>query len=120
MHPTIPEFLRSMPTGWRVVSANIAHLGDDEPPFGASYDDLIEDFIVVHSDSLAIGIELDWFPERSPLGEFRLSAIDFSDPRRLVENYVTPIRTFTTRSLRGGLDELFRWMIQLNENSKNT
>ena len=109
-----------MPAGWRVVSVNIADLGDDQPPFGASYDDLVEDFIVVHSDSLEIGIEVDWFPERSPLGEFTLSAIDFSDPGRLAESYATPIRTFTTRSLRGGLDELFRWMIQFNDNAKNT
>jgi hypothetical protein len=117
---SIPEFLRSLPPGWRFVSAsaNIDHLVDDEPPFGVSSEDLLEDFIILHSDSLQIALEMDWFPERSLSGQFTLNAIDFSDPERLTDSYAKPIRTFTTRSLRGALEEMFRWMVEFNANKK--
>ena len=120
MPPTIPEFLRSLPPNWRFVSASadIHHLADDEPPFGVPVQDLLEDFIRVHSDSLAIGVEMDWFPERSLSGQFTLSAMDFSDPERLADSYAKPLRTFTTRSLRAAVDEMFRWMVEFNANAK--
>jgi hypothetical protein len=120
MLPTVPEFLRSLPPGWRFVSAsaNIDYLGDDEPPFGVPAKDLLEDFIRVHSDSLQIALEMDWFPEHSLSGQFTLSAIDFSEPGRLADSYARPIRSFTTRSLRGALEEMFRWMVEFNANEK--
>lgn len=114
MEPTIPEFLRSLPAGWRFVraSANIPQLGDDQPPFGVPIEDLLENFIVVHSDQLEISIEMDWLPERSLSGQFILSAIAF------LGTEMREIRTFTTRSLRCGLDEMFRWMVEFSANEK--
>jgi hypothetical protein len=106
----LPEFLRDLPPGWRVVESKVACLHSDEPPFGASYDDLLEDFITVHSDQLQLGLEVDWLPERSPTGQFILSAIDFSAPKRLADSYAHPHRTFTTRSLRRVVDEMRVWM----------
>jgi hypothetical protein len=118
MQWSIPEFLRDMPQGWRIVTVKVDHLGEDQPPFGSSYDDLLEDFIVVHSDGLEIGLEMDWLPERSPSGQFTLCAIDFSDPARLADSYAKPIRTFTTRSLRRGVEELCAWMREFSNYEK--
>jgi hypothetical protein len=109
---SIPEFLRDLPPSWRVVESKISRLGDDEPPFGVSYEDLLEDFISVHSDPLELGLEVDWLPERSPSGQFVLSAIDFSAPERLAESYAHPRRTFTTRSLHRVVDEMRAWMLE--------
>ena len=111
------EFLRELPPGWRVVEAKTAYLDEDEPPFGASYDDLLEDFVIVYSDNLQLRLEVDWRPERSPTGQFFLSAIDFSVPERLADSYAHPRRTFTTRSLRGVIGELRAWTEELTPDS---
>src|SRR6185436_15707960 len=110
----IPELLQDLPLDWRVVELKVARLGDDQPPFGLSYDDLLEDFITVHSDRLQLGLEVDWLPERSPSGQFVLSAIDFSEPERLAESYAHPRRTFTTRSLHRVVDEMRAWMLEFS------
>ena len=117
MQPTIPKLLRDLPRGWRIITVQLALLdvAKDEPPFGLSYEDLLEDFIVVHSDTLEISLELDWLPERSPAGRFTLSAVDFSSPEKLAESYVKPLRTFTTRSLQSGIEEMHKWMIEFSE-----
>ena len=39
---------------WRVVEAQVSRLGVDEPPFGMSYQDLLEDFIVVNTDEVLL------------------------------------------------------------------
>lgn len=109
---SIPEFLQDLPSDWRLVESKVARLADDQPPFGASYNDLLEDFITVHSDRLQLGLEVDWLPERSPSGQFILSAIDFSAPERLTEMYAHPRRTFTTRSLHRVIAEVRAWMLE--------
>jgi hypothetical protein len=114
---SIPEFLQDLPLGWRVVESKILRLGDDEPPFGVSYDDLLEDFIVVHSDSLKLGLEVDWLPECSPSGQLVLSAIDFSTPERLANSYANPRRKLTTRSLRRVIDEMHAWMLEFSHDT---
>jgi hypothetical protein len=119
MQPNIPEFLKDIQPGWRVVMATAFRIGDDQPPFGVSYDDLLEDFIVVHSDDLDISLEIDWLPERSPSGQFTLTAIDFSMPDRLADSYAKPLRTFTTRSLRQVIEEMRRWMSEFTANGKS-
>jgi hypothetical protein len=109
---SIPEFLTELPLDWRIVMAKVSRIVTDEPPFGISYDDLLEDFIVVHSDRLQLSLEIDWLPERSPSGQFILSAIDFSSPDRLADSYARPRRTFTTRSLRSAIEQLRAWMVE--------
>jgi hypothetical protein len=111
---SIPEFFQDLPPGWRLVDSNVSRLGDDEPPFGLSYDDLLEDFITVYSDTLELGLEVDWLPERSPSGQFILSAIDFSAPDRLADSYAHPRRTFTTRSLHRVIAEMRAWMLEFS------
>ena len=112
-----PEFFQDLPPGWRVVESKVTRLGDDEPPFGASYDDLLEDFITVHSDRLELGLEVDWLPERSPTGQFILSAIDFSVPERLADSYAHPRRSFRTRSLHRVIDEMRAWMLEFTHDT---
>jgi hypothetical protein len=109
---SIPEFLTDLPLDWRVVEAKVSRLGEDEPPFGISYEDLLEDLIVVHSDRLQLALEIDWLPERSPSGQLILSAIDFSTPERLADSYARPRRTFATRSLRDAIEQLRAWMVE--------
>jgi hypothetical protein len=106
----IPHFLADLPLDWRIVEAKVSGVTADEPPFGLSYNDLLEDFIVVHSDRLQLSLEIDWLPERSPSGQFILSAIDFSAPERLTDSYAHPRRTFTTHSLRCAIEQLRAWM----------
>ncbi len=118
MQPSIPEFLKDLQPGWRVVEAKVFCLDNDQPPFGISYDDLLEDLIVVHSDDLDIALEIDWLPERSPVGQFTLSAIDFSEPDRLADSYAKPLRTLTTRSLRHVIHEMRTWMLEFSMNKK--
>jgi hypothetical protein len=109
---SVPEFLTELPLDWRIVTTKISCIAADEPPFGISYDDLLEDFIVVHSDRLQLSLEIDWLPERSPSGQFTLSAIDLSSPERLADSYAQPRRTFTTRSLRSAIEQLRAWMVE--------
>jgi len=70
-------------------------LSSDDPPFGLSWEELMEDLVFVSSESLGRGIDLGWYPDRSPDGQFVIQLVDLAD---LTGTYAKPIREFRTRS----------------------
>ena len=70
----------------------------------------MEDMVFVASARSRLGIDLGWYPDRSPHGQFRLEVVDLADIDRLVSTYAKPIREFTTRSVWAANRKMEDWM----------
>ena len=56
----------------------------------------MEDLVYVSSESRRRGIDVGWYPDRAPEGQFVIQLLDLAD---LVTSYAKPIREFRTRSV---------------------
>jgi hypothetical protein len=56
----------------------------------------MEDMVFVSSESQGRGIDLGWYPDRSPEGQFVIQVVELSD---LAGTYAKAIREFKTRSV---------------------
>ena len=90
-------FSLKCPDGWTASTDFLSgkYLTDD-PPFGLLWEELGEDLIFVSDDNSGFGIDLGWYPDDSPSGEFVLEVVEL---KRLAETYANPIREFHTRSI---------------------
>lgn len=106
-------FRLNLPGQWEVSKDSLSgrFLISDEAPFGLGWDDLTEDIIFVASSRCSLGIDLGWYPDRSPDGEFRIEMVDLND---LTATYANPLREFATRSIWKAKEMMEDWMIEFD------
>jgi hypothetical protein len=110
--PSHRLFKLSTPQEWETSKDSLSgrFLASEEPPFGLSWEDLTEDMIFVASSCCSVGIDLGWYPDYSPEGQFRIEMVDLN---HLAESYARPLREFTTRSAWAAKQKIEDWMKEL-------
>ena len=83
----------------------------DVPPFGLSWEDLTKEMIFVTSSRCSLGIDLGWYPDYSPEGQFRIEVVDLDN---LAATYAKPLREFATRSVWTAKQQMEAWMTELH------
>ena len=105
-------FKLSTPQGWEASKDSLSgrFLASEEPPFGLSWEDLTEEMIFVASSRCSLGIDLGWYPDYSPEGQFRIEVVDLNN---CAETYAHPLREFATRSVWAAKQKMEDWMEEL-------
>ena len=111
--PSHRLFKLNSPQGWTTTKDHLSGrlLASDEPPFGLSWKDLNEEMIFVASSRCSLGIDLGWYPDYSPEGQFRIEVVDLSN---CAATYAKPVREFATRSVWAAKQKLEEWMAELH------
>ena len=113
--PSQPLFKLNIPLGWNTSKDHLSGrvLASEEPPFGLSWEDLNEDMIFVTSSRCSLAIDLGWYPDYSPEGQFRIEVVDSDN---LAATYAKPLRAFATRSVWVAKLKMEDWMEELHAN----
>ena len=111
--PSHRLFKLNSPPGWNTTKDHLSGrlLASDEPPFGLSWEDLTEEIIFVASSRCSLGIDLGWYPDYSPEGQFRIEVVDLDN---LAATYAKPLREFATRSVWAAKQQMEEWMAELH------
>ncbi len=106
-------FKLNIPQGWNVAKDHLSGrvLASEEPPFGLSWEDLNEEMIFVTSSRCALAIDLGWYPDYAPDGQFRIEVVDLDN---LTATYAEPVREFATRSVWTAKQKMEEWMEELH------
>ena len=106
-------FELNRPPGWLTSKDHLSGrlLASEDPPFGLSWWDLNEEMIFVSSSRCSLGIDLGWYPDYSPEGQFRIEVVDFDN---LAATYAKPLREFATRSVWAAKQKMEEWMEELH------
>jgi hypothetical protein len=104
-----------IPRGWNTSKDHLSGrvLASEEPPFGLSWEDLNEEMIFVTSSRCFLAIDLGWYPDYLPEGQFRIEVVDLDD---LAATYARPLREFATRSVWVAKQKMEEWMGELHAN----
>ena len=111
--PSHQLFKLNSPEGWNTTKDHLSGrvLASEAPPFGLSWEDLTEEMIFVTSSRCALGIDLGWYPDYSPEGQFRIEVVDLDN---LAATFARPLREFATRSVWAAKQKLEEWMTELH------
>jgi hypothetical protein len=111
--PSQRLFKLNIPQGWNTSKDHLSGrvLASEEPPFGLSWGDLNEEMIFVTSSRCSLAIDLGWYPDYPPDGQFRIEVVDTDD---LVATYAKPLREFATRSVWAAKQKIEEWMEELH------
>ena len=106
-------FLLDHPQGWNFAHDHLSErlLSSDAPPFGLSWDALSEEMIFVTSARSSLAIDLGWYPDHSPEGQFRVEVVDLDN---CAATYAKPLREFATRSVWAAKQKMENWMQELH------
>ena len=106
-------FELNRPPGWLTSKDHLSGrlLASEDPPFGLSWWDLNEEMIFVSSSRCSLGIDLGWYPDYAPEGQFRIEVVDFDN---LAATYAKPLREFATRSVWAAKQKMEEWMEELH------
>ena len=76
--PSQRLFELNIPQGWNVTKDHRSGriLASEEPPFGLSWEDLNEEMIFVTSSRCSLAIDLGWYPDYAPDGQFCIEVVD--------------------------------------------
>ena len=86
-----------IPTGWLVEWNSLTEPpeGKDRPPL----DDLTQDLLLLRNQHFGVLVDLGWYPEFSPRGHFRLTALRLENGQDAqVEAWDSPLRVKKSRS----------------------
>ncbi|MCX6930305.1 MAG: hypothetical protein NT154_44920 [Verrucomicrobia bacterium] len=67
--------------------------------------------IFVTSSRCALAIDLGWYPDYAPDGQFRIEVVDLDN---LTATYAEPLREFATRSVWASKQKVEEWMEELH------
>ena len=111
--PTHRLFKLNIAQGWNTSHDHLSGrwLLAETPPFGLSWGDLNEEMIFVASTRCSLAIDLGWYPDHSPEGQFRIEVIDLDN---CAATYAKPLREFATRSVWAAKQKLEDWMEELH------
>lgn len=113
--PSQRLFKLNISQGWNTSKDHLSGrlLASEEPPFGLSWEDLNEEMIFVTSSRCSLAIDLGWYPDYSPEGQFRIEVVDSDN---LAATYAKPLRTFATRSVWAAKLKMEEWMEEFHAN----
>jgi hypothetical protein len=111
--PSKRLFKLNIHQGWNASKDHLSGqlLAAEEPPFGLGWEELTEEMIFVASSRCSLGIDLVWYPDYSPEGQFRVEVVDLN---HCAATYAKPLREFTTRSVWAAKQKLEDWMEELH------
>ncbi|MCX6929233.1 MAG: hypothetical protein NT154_39345 [Verrucomicrobia bacterium] len=108
-------FKLNIPQGWHTSKDHLSErvLASEEPPFGLGWEEFNEELIFVTSSRCSLAVDLGWYPDYSPEGQFRIEVVDSDD---LATTYASLLREFATRSVWAAKQKMEEWMEEFHAN----